>query len=90
MLRSSLSSSRRVWASFPDPGSVRLYSGENLPFIAWDDPWTAQPSSVIEDELLQGFLPLDQFQVAAVGEMPSATSIGIPSIELNAPIQELG
>ena len=77
-------------ASFPDPGSVRLYPGENLPFIAWDDPWTAQPSSGIEDDLLEGFHLLDESQIAAVGEMPSATSIGIPAIGLEAPIQELG
>ncbi len=77
-------------ASFPDPGSVRLYPGENLPFIAWDDPWTAQPSSGIEDDLLDGFRPLDEAQIAAVGEMPAATSIGIPAIGLEAPIQELG
>ena len=77
-------------ASFPDPGSVRLYPGENLPFIAWDDPWTAQPSSGIEDDLLEGFHLLDESQIAEVGEMPSATAIGIPAIGLDAPIQELG
>ena len=72
-----------------DPASVRVYPGEQLSFVSWDDPWSAVPPSTADIELAEGFLPVAQFSVAALGEMPTASRITIPAIGVDAAVQEL-
>ena len=91
LLADSLSSSPDVPGngSSVDPASVRLYPGEQLSFVSWNDPWNAVPPSTADIELAEGFLPLAQFSIAALGEMPTASRIAIPAIGVDAAVQEL-
>jgi len=80
-------------ASSPSPGpkleSQRLYPGERMEFNTWADPWAAEPSIYLDEELAREFLPVDQFVIGTIGTFPAATSISIPAIELEASVQEL-
>ncbi len=91
LLGDSVSSSPEVTGNgaSPDPANVRLYPGEQLSFVSWNDPWSAVPPSTADIELAEGFLPVAQFSIAALGEMPTASRIAIPAIGVDATVQEL-
>lgn len=77
----------------PDPAGYRLYPGERIPFNFWAEPWAAESGPYPGEELPQGFLPIDSvsgFVLGELGTLPQADRITIPSIELEAEVQDLG
>ncbi|MCH7705629.1 MAG: sortase [Chloroflexi bacterium] len=77
----------------PDPAGYRLYPGERIPFNFWAEPWAAESGPYPGEELPQGFLPIDAvsgFVLGELGTLPRADRITIPSIELEAEVQDLG
>lgn len=74
----------------PDPISQRLYPGERIAFTSWVEPWAAEPPPIGDEELVQGFLPVERFLLGEPGTLPPATRISIPAIELEAEVQGLG
>ncbi len=77
----------------PDPAGYRLYPGERISFNFWAEPWAAESGPYPGEELPQGFLPIDAvsgFVLGQLGTLPQADRITIPSIELEAEVQDLG
>ncbi len=73
----------------PNPEDSRLYPGEWLAFDSWDEPFGAEPPSMLDEEFAREFLPVDPATLKEMGTLPPATRISIPAIELEAEITEL-
>ncbi len=76
-------------AAGPAPAAFSLYPGPLLAFNTWGDPWTTAP--VVDDSasLLRQYLPVSPSLLMPPGSAPTATTISIPSIEVEAVVQDL-
>ncbi|MBI4340019.1 MAG: sortase [Chloroflexi bacterium] len=72
-----------------NPAAFALYPGALLPFQAWAQPWAPPLEEYEYSELVRGFAPVSPRGLAPVGTLPQATRMWIPSIEVDAQVEDL-
>ena len=65
------------------------YPGEAIRATYWSDPLRYEPLSYVESNLIQGFKPVDQANLPALGTLPSPTRITIPTIGVDSQVAGL-
>ncbi|MBI4311378.1 MAG: class E sortase [Chloroflexi bacterium] len=73
----------------PSPSTAGAYPGSMVPFSGWAEPWLAEAPLDDYSDLVQGFLPLSRGSLGGLGTMPAATRIVIPSIDVDAAVEDL-
>ena len=66
--------------------SQQLYPGEALKATYWSEPFGYEPASLLEESLLEGFLPLDANSAMPLGALTAPTNIVIPSIGVDSDV----
>lgn len=73
----------------PVPEAFSLYPGPLLAFNTWGDPWTTAPLNDDAASVLRQYLPVSSSSLLPLGSAPKATYIAIPSLDVEAAVQDL-